>query len=513
MGTVYLAHDMRLDRPVALKVLPPEFAAVPDLRERFLRETRLAAGFSHPNIVPVFAIEEGEDVLAFAMGHVEGESLAARVAREGPLPQRELVRLLQDVAYALAYAHGRGAVHRDIKPDNIMIERATGRALVMDFGIARAITPVSEARGLTRVGEVVGTSEYMSPEQATGEPVDGRADLYSLGLVAWFALTGRIAMDRDSTQRILVRQLTEPVPSVASVRPDLPLALGAVIDRCCAKEPTDRFRTAEALVEALDATQLATPEVPVAVRLLVPDLTAVLTRAMVALGLLAYGNYRLVGYGNASVFSFGLIALAMMWVRLLSTAQEVRRLCRAGFTVPELQRLMRLVQAERDAVRAQRRLDPALVKRRRLRVALASGLLVWQVVTIVQLLQGRIKDGDANIEDRATVLLFFAALLAVALAVTVLVSSPFRRPFVEQCFSIVWLGRTGRALLSLASRRRREPTPPTRAAPPASPPYGGAVPPTVAPAVPTSEAPTLTALAAEVSAPADRVVRLEARRE
>ncbi len=164
MGTVYLAHDMRLDRPVALKVLPPEFAAVPDLRERFLRETRLAAGFSHPNIVPVFAIEEGEDVLAFAMGHVEGESLAARVAREGPLPQRELVRLLQDVAYALAYAHGRGVVHRDIKPDNIMIERATGRALVMDFGIARAITPVSEARGLTRVGEVVGTSEYMSTE-------------------------------------------------------------------------------------------------------------------------------------------------------------------------------------------------------------------------------------------------------------------------------------------------------------------------------------------------------------
>ncbi|MFN9204496.1 MAG: serine/threonine-protein kinase [Gemmatimonas sp.] len=205
MGTVYLAHDMRLDRPVALKVLPPEFAAVPDLRERFLRETRLAAGFSHPNIVPVFAVEEGEDVLAFAMGFVEGESLAARVAREGPLPQRELVRLLQDVAYALAYAHGRGVVHRDITPDNIMIERATGRALVMDFGIARAITPVSEARGLTRVGEVVGTPEYMSPEQATGEPLDGRADLYSLGLVAWFALTGRIAMDGDSTQRILVR--------------------------------------------------------------------------------------------------------------------------------------------------------------------------------------------------------------------------------------------------------------------------------------------------------------------
>ena len=191
MGTVYLARDRRLDRPVALKVLPPEYAAEPDLRERFLRETRMAAGFSHPNIVPVFAIEDSSEVLAFAMGFVEGESLASRVAREGPLSRRDAVRLLQDVSYALAYAHGRGVVHRDIKPDNIMIERATGRALVMDFGIARAITPVSNRPGLTRVGEVVGTPEYMIPEQASGDGVDGRSDLYSLGLVAWFSMTGR----------------------------------------------------------------------------------------------------------------------------------------------------------------------------------------------------------------------------------------------------------------------------------------------------------------------------------
>jgi eukaryotic-like serine/threonine-protein kinase len=166
MGAVYLARETRLDRPVALKVLPSEFAAQPDLRERFLRETRLAAGFSHPNIVPVFAIEESEQVLAFSMGFVEGESLTSRVERDGPLSQRDAVRLLQDVAYALAYAHGRDVVHRDIKPDNIMIERATGRALVMDFGIARAIAPVASKPGLTRVGEVVGTPEYMSPEQA-----------------------------------------------------------------------------------------------------------------------------------------------------------------------------------------------------------------------------------------------------------------------------------------------------------------------------------------------------------
>src|SRR6476661_8885446 len=140
MGAVYLARDLRLDRQVALKVLPAEFAGDSALRERFLRETRTAASFSHPNIVPVHAVEEREGVLAFAMGFVEGESIAERVRRAGPLDVRSIVRLLQDIGYALAYAHGRGVVHRDIKPDNIMLERATGRAMVMDFGISRAIT-------------------------------------------------------------------------------------------------------------------------------------------------------------------------------------------------------------------------------------------------------------------------------------------------------------------------------------------------------------------------------------
>src|SRR6188768_4073591 len=166
MGTVLLARDRALDRPVALKVLPPEFAAQSDLRERFLRETRMAAGFSHPNIVPVFAVEDRPDLLAFAMGYVEGESVAQRVRRSGPLTTREAVRLLQDVGYALSYAHGRGVVHRDIKPDNVMLERATGRAMVLDFGISRSMTHAAHAApasNLTRVGEVVGSPEYMSP--------------------------------------------------------------------------------------------------------------------------------------------------------------------------------------------------------------------------------------------------------------------------------------------------------------------------------------------------------------
>ena len=453
MGAVYLARDRRLDRPVALKVLPREFAEVPDLRERFLRETRLAAGFSHPNIVPVFAIEEHAGLLAFAMGFVEGESLAARVAREGPLSARDAVRLLQDVAYALAYAHGRGVVHRDIKPDNIMIERATGRALVMDFGIARTIATAPDQSGLTRVGEVVGTPEYMSPEQATGDVVDGRADLYSLGLVAWYALTGRTVFTGETTQRILVRQLTEAIPSLATARSDLPAALTAVIDRCCAKEASERYPTAEALVEALEAAQLAGPVVPVAVRLLVPELTAVLVRGLTALVLTVYGTSRLLAYGNGNVFSVALIALALTWVKALSTVQEARRLARSGFTPAVLHRMLHVVQAERDEVRAQRRLDGALVARRRRRVRVAGSLLLLLLASEAAVLrQARIIDGDANLTGRLDVLVFFAAMLGCAVAAAVLASSPFRRPVTEQLFRITWTSRLGRGLLGLMMR-------------------------------------------------------------
>jgi len=283
MGAVYLARDRQLDRPVALKVLPPEVAIEPGLRDRFLREMRLIAGFSHPNIVPVFAVEETPTLLAFAMGFVEGESLAARVQRAGPLTSREAVRLLQDIGYALAYAHGRGVVHRDLKPDNIMIERATGRALLMDLGIARAIDSPAARDGLTRIGEVVGTPEFMSPEQASGDVVDGRSDLYALGLVAYFALTGTLAITGESTQRVIVAQLTQTVPSVGTVRADLPPALVAVIDGCVPKEPSARFATAEALVDALDAAQLSSPEVAVPVRKFGRELEAIPPMLLVGL--------------------------------------------------------------------------------------------------------------------------------------------------------------------------------------------------------------------------------------
>ncbi len=507
MGTVYLARDRKLDRPVALKVLPGEFTAVPELRERFLRETRLAAGFSHPNIVPVFAIEEGENLLAFAMGFVEGESLAARVARDGPLSRRDAVRLLQDVAYALAYAHGRGVVHRDIKPDNIMIERATGRALVMDFGIARAITPVVDKPGLTRVGEVVGTPEYMSPEQASGDTVDGRSDLYSLGLVAWFAMTGRTAVTGESTQRILVKQLTEAIPPLASQRSDLPTTLCDVVDRCCAKEADDRFPRAEAVVEALDATQLATPEIPVAIRLLAPELSSVILRIVIAITLLAYGSYRIVAHTQGNIISLGIIVTAAAWVGGLSVVQEVRRLRRLGYTPEELQRFLTLIQAERDDVRAGRKADATLVKRRRLRVFLASGILIWQGVTFFLLLRTAISNGDATLQSRVALVSFFGGLLAIALAATILLSSPFRRSITERLFSAVWLSGLGRRILRLCgSGASSTPAMVTRSVAPSI------ITQRTLPAVPPSAPASLLALTDEVRQLRTRIEALESER-
>src|SRR5205085_2728979 len=229
MGVVVLARDLALDRPVAIKVLPITLARQPALRERFLREARTAAGLSHPNVVPIHTVEEHDDVVFFVMGFVDGETLARRVARLGPMTPADATRLVQDVAWALAYAHGRGIVHRDIKPDNILLDRATGRALVTDFGIARV---ADATRALTVDGQVMGTAQFMSPEQAAGEPVDGRSDLYALGVVGFFALTGTLPFEAESVTALLAMQVTRPAPPIASRRAGIPARLSAAIDRC-----------------------------------------------------------------------------------------------------------------------------------------------------------------------------------------------------------------------------------------------------------------------------------------
>jgi serine/threonine-protein kinase len=182
MGIVYLARDVQLDRDVAIKVLPSHLARTEASRERFLREARTAAGLSHPHIVPIHRVGESAGFVYFVMSYVEGETLGERLRREGPLPAADATRVLREVAWALAYAHGRGIVHRDVKPDNILLEAGTGRALVTDFGIAHG---GANAEIATDRGKIMGTAHFMSPEQAAGEPIDGRSDLYSLGVVGY----------------------------------------------------------------------------------------------------------------------------------------------------------------------------------------------------------------------------------------------------------------------------------------------------------------------------------------
>lgn len=247
MGVVFLARDERLDRAVALKVLPPALAANPTVRERFLREARTAAQLSHPNIVPIYSADEAGGWAYFAMAYIDGETLGERLASLGPLPAQEVVRLLRDAAWALAYAHARGVVHRDVKPDNLLLERASGRLVVTDFGIAQA----PEASRLTQTGLVMGSVHFMSPEQGAGEALDGRSDLYALGTVGFLLLSGRLPFEHEQAAAILVQRATRDAPTLTSVAPHVPSSVGAVIDRCLLRDAERRPPTGEALAELL----------------------------------------------------------------------------------------------------------------------------------------------------------------------------------------------------------------------------------------------------------------------
>ncbi len=247
MGVVYRAHDEQLQREVAIKTLPPHLAADAQIRARFLREARTAAALSHPNIVPIYAAAERDGVVYFVMGLVSGESLAERIARTGPLAPVDVVSLLRELCDALGFAHAHGIVHRDVKAENVLLDRVTGRAMVTDFGIAR----VAETAPLTATGAVLGTVQYMSPEQVSGDTLDGRSDLYSLGVLAFFALTGRFPFERPSASAIVVAHVNAIPPTVRSINPRVPPKLDELVSRLLEKSPARRFDDADALRQAL----------------------------------------------------------------------------------------------------------------------------------------------------------------------------------------------------------------------------------------------------------------------
>ncbi len=267
MSLVYLARERRLDRRVAIKVLSPELAVDDAYRRLFLHEARTVAALTHPNIVPIHAVGEVGDFVFFAMAYVEGDTLAQLIASGGPLNPHRAARLLCDIGDALGFAHARGVVHRDVKPDNILIDAGTGRALLSDFGIAHA-SPATVAR-LGRPaaprGRVVGTAAFISPEQALGDVVDARSDLYSLGVVAFYVLSGQLPFNAATDAGFLVQHIAEPAPPLATVVPLVPPRVAQIVDRCLAKDAWARFADAPSLVRAL-ADAVEPPPVPLAVR-------------------------------------------------------------------------------------------------------------------------------------------------------------------------------------------------------------------------------------------------------
>jgi len=249
MAVVYRALDLRLQRRVAVKVLPPELSFNGDVRERFLREAQTAAQLSHPNIVPIFTVDERSGIVFFVMALVEGETVGQLMKRQPARPIEEVQRVLVGVADALAFAHRRGVIHRDVKPDNILVDRASGRPMVTDFGIARAAAADSR---LTVTGIAVGTPTYMSPEQAIGErDVDGRSDIYSLGVVGWQMLTGEPPFAASNAPSLLMKHVSEIPRPVRSLRPDVPPTLAGAVMRALAKKPDERWRDAESFRDAV----------------------------------------------------------------------------------------------------------------------------------------------------------------------------------------------------------------------------------------------------------------------
>jgi serine/threonine-protein kinase len=257
MGVVYRARDERLQRRVAIKVLPPELAFQQDIRQRFTREAQTAARLSHPHIVPIHTVGEGMGLVYFVMGYVDGESVAARIRRRGKLPIEEVRRIMAEAADALSAAHAVSIIHRDIKPDNILLEGPRGRVMVTDFGIAKALSSTSGAT-LTGAGVAIGTPAFMSPEQAAGErDIDGRSDIYSLGIVAYQMLTGELPFSAPTVAGILMKQITEVAPDVRTRRNDVPEDLALSVSRCLEKDPENRWPTADALRRGLESRVVA----------------------------------------------------------------------------------------------------------------------------------------------------------------------------------------------------------------------------------------------------------------
>ena len=437
MGVVYLANEVDLDRPVAIKLLPPDRAANARLRARFLQEARTAAKLSHPNIIPIHAVDEVGGFVFFAMAYVDGETLTDRVRARGPLPPSEAARVLREVAWALAHAHAHGVVHRDVKPDNILLERGTGRALVTDFGIAAAEEGAA--------GEVVGTPEFMSPEQALGNTVDARSDVYAFGATAYFALSGRLPFRGRTPTEVLAKQVNAIAEPLVVVAGALPHRLAQTVERCLAKRPSHRPRSAEEVGEQLGAALEQRRELPVALRAFVKH-----GSRLDGPGVLLYPFGLLVGAGVVGAMAHstlaGLATLVggMTAVPLSVLVFRARRLLKQGFAHADVGPAF---DAEIERGREERAVDAGVGLSPLDRAMAVCALAGWGAFAFAM---GFGLRSDGQIAPVAVWFMVSGAVFGGGGLLGTLVLLQRRRDMDAEAYSALWSGPVGKVLFRLA---------------------------------------------------------------
>jgi len=447
MGVVYLAREVQLDRMVAIKLLPPSLASRADLRARFGEEARLAARLSHPNIVPIHAVDEVGGFIFFVMALVDGVTLAERVRSRGPVSALEGTRLLRDVALALAYAHGQGVVHRDVKPDNVLLDRATGRALVADFGIAAAVGDETVRAG-------AGTPAFMSPEQLLGQPTDMRSDIYAFGVTAYYTLSGRLPFEGATLAELAGRAVHDAPAPLASLGLAIPRRLAQVVDRCLAKDPAQRPSTARAVAEQLGVAMEQRREVPAVLRGFVKRTgrtsdgrTAVTLVALTAVGVP-------VSYNFGPIAAFSVMVGGAIVAQIAFLTLSARDLLERGFAHADLGPAF---SASLDAAREEYATEADASYERIGRAALAVSRVA---ATGLGLALGPSAYAWATGHGRLTVVLVapvlaLAALLGATSYGVYRLLSRVRDDVDTRFWAALWDGRMGRALFALARRFRR----------------------------------------------------------
>ncbi len=446
MGVVFLAREVHLDRLVAIKLLPPDKAQQPALRERFLQEARLAAKLSHPHIIPIHAVDDTAGFVYYVMSYVDGETLAQRVRARGPLSASEGARVLREVAWALGYAHRQGLVHRDVKPDNILLESASGRALVADFGIAAA-------SGSTTSDGVSGTPEFMSPEQVLGGEIDARSDLYGLGATAFFAFSGRLPFEGRTATEILARQVTEAAPALASVGIVVPRKLAHLVDRCLAKDPAQRPQSADALAEQLGVALEQRRELPAPLRAFVKrngringGMQLIYMVSLVPVSIVASATIGEVG--GIATFVAGAAAGALAF-----GVGAARRLTSLGFAQGDLGPAF---AAEAENSREERAAEYARGANilERLSGSAARILGTFSAIAVpVTLIALASTGGDPDVRAALPIVLGMATSAAL-LGISHLALRQLRRDVDTEFWSSIWIGDPGKFFFSIAKRMR-----------------------------------------------------------